>query len=428
MALYNKGDKVIQINTKDKGIIIAIGPCGRGGRQLYKVSFNGNEQDELEGNLMADLNMNDPFERCRNNVYGSFIEFSKINTTFKIKNSNVSTVSSLKASKTLFRAYQFKPLLKFLNSDNKRILVADEVGLGKTIEAGHIMLEMKARNEFRNALVICPISLQKKWKTELHDKFGLTFTIVESVKHLLQMLGDHDGSVRAIINYDKIRSKKGSEKNAEERNVLLRFLEENNKKFSFILCDEAHKMRNDDTQTYKGAKKLMESADSVVFLTATPIMINEHNLFNLLHLLDSQRYSNYSIFEQGLCENAPFIRALSELTTKKTLPDIANDLMSSEITIRQEINERIFTETHIVADHFKDFPLFKRIIERMINEEDSLTLRSQLQYDIMSMSQMNQVFSRTRKREVTTDWSQAERHPYPCIVPPYKEEQEELEL
>lgn len=427
MALYNKGDKVIQINTKDKGVIIAIGPCGRGGRQLYKVSFNGNEQDELEGNLMIDCNMNDPFERCKKNVYGSFIEFSKINTTFKIKNSNVSTVSSLKASKTLFRAYQFKPLLKFLNSDNKRILVADEVGLGKTIEAGHIMLEIKARNEFRNALVICPISIQKKWKTELQDKFGLTFTIVESVKNLLQMLIDHDGCVRAIINYEKIRSKKDSDKNADERNELLRFLEEKNKKFSFILCDEAHKMRNDDTQTYKGAKKIMESADSVVFLTATPIMINEHNLFNLLHLLDSQRYSNYSMFEQGLRENAPFIRALSELTTKKALPDIANDLMSSEITIRQEINERIFTETHIVADHFKDFPLFKRIIERMINEEDSLTLRSQLQYDIMSMSQMNQVFSRTRKREVTTDWSQAERHPYPCIVPLYKEEQEEFD-
>ena len=420
MALYNKGDKVIQVNTKDKGIIIAIGPCGRGGRQLYRVSYNGNEQDELEGNLMADCNMNDPFERCRNNVYGSFIEFSKINTTFKIKNSNVSTVSSLKASKTLFKAYQFKPLLKFLNSDNKRILVADEVGLGKTIEAGHIMLEMKARNEFRNALVVCPISLQKKWKTELHDKFGLTFTIVESIKQLLQLLSDHDGNVRAIINYDKIRSKKGSEKDAEERNVLLKYLEENNKKFSFILCDEAHKMRNDDTYTYKGAKKLMESADSVVFLTATPIMINERNLFNLLHLLDSQRYSNYSIFEQGLRENAPFIRALSELTTKKELPAIAEDLMTSEITIQQEINERIFTETHIVADHFKDFPLFKRIIERMVNESDSLTLRSQLQYDIMSMSQMNQVFSRTRKREVTTDWSQAERHPYPCIVPLYK--------
>ncbi len=427
MALYSQGDKVIQVNTKDKGIIVAIGPCGRGGRQLYKVSYNGNEQDELEGNLMADCDMSDPFERCRHNIYGSFIEFTKINTTFKIKNSNVSTVSSLKASRTLFRAYQFKPLLKFLNSDNKRILVADEVGLGKTIEAGHIMLELKARNEFRNALVICPISLQNKWKSELQEKFGLTFTIVESVKQLIQMLSDHDGSTRAIINYDKIRSKKSSDKDAEEQNVLLRFLEGSNKRFSFILCDEAHKMRNDNTQTYKGAEKLIESADSVVFLTATPIMINEHNLFNLLHLLDSQVYSNYSIFEQGLRVNAPFIRALSELTTKKSLHAIAADLMNSEVTIRQEINERIYMETHVLSEHFKEFPIFRRIIERMTQEEDSLTLRSQLQYDIMSMSQMNQVFSRTRKREVTTDWSQAERHPYPCIIPLYKDEQIEFD-
>ena len=117
MALYSKGDKVIRISTNDKGIIVGIGPCGRGGRQLYKVNYNGVETDELEGNLMADCNMDDPFERCRNNVYGSYIEFSKINTTFKIQNSNISTISSLKASKTLFRPYQFKPLLKFLNSD-----------------------------------------------------------------------------------------------------------------------------------------------------------------------------------------------------------------------------------------------------------------------------------------------------------------------
>lgn len=427
MALYNKGDKVIQISTKDKGVIVAIGPRGRGGRQLYKVSFNGNEQDELESNLMPDCNMDDPFERCRNNVYGSFVEFSKINTTFKIRNTNVSTVSSLKASKTLFKAYQFKPLLKFLNSDNKRLLVADEVGLGKTIEAGHIMLELKARNEFRNALVICPVSLQSKWRTELKDKFGLKFTIVDSLNHLVQMLRDHDGSVRAILNYEKIRSQKASEEKSEEQNVLLRYLEASNKKFSFVLCDEAHKMREETTQTYKGAKKIFDVADSVVFLTATPIMIKERNLYNLLHLLDSQRYSNYSIFEQGLRENAPFIRALSELTTKKELPAIAEDLANSKITIRQEINERVYTETHVVGEHFREFPLFKRIIDRMMNEEDTLILRSQLQYDIMSMSQMNQVFSRTRKREVTTDWSQAERHPYPCIIPLYDDEQEQFD-
>lgn len=426
MALYSKGDKVIRISTNDRGIIVGIGPCGRGGRQLYKVSYNGVETDELEGNLMPDYNMDDPFDRCRNNIYGSFIEFSKVNTTFKIQNSNISTISSLKASKTLFRPYQFKPLLKFLNSDNKRILVADEVGLGKTIEAGHIMLELKARNEFRNALVVCPISLQAKWKAELKDKFGLTFTIAESNKELVKMLQDHDGNVRAIINYDKIRSKIDSKKEIE-LNPLLNFLTENNKKFSFILCDEAHKMRNETTQTYKGAEKIMNTADSVVFLTATPIMISERNLYNLLHLLDNQRYSNYAIFEQGLRENAPFIKALSDLPSKKDLKTIANDLANAEIILKQEVNERVYTETHLVKDHFKDFPLFQRIIGRMTSEEDSLTLRSQLQYDIMSMSQMNKTFSRTRKREITTDWTQAERHPYPCIIPLHREEQKEYD-
>lgn len=426
MALYSKGDKVIRISTNDRGIIVGIGPCGRGGRQLYKVSYNGVESDELEGNLMSDYNMDDPFERCRNNIYGSFVEFSKINTTFKIQNSNISTISSLKASKTLFKPYQFKPLLKFLNSDNKRILVADEVGLGKTIEAGHIMLELKARNEFRNALVVCPISLQAKWKEELKDKFGLTFTIAESHLELVKMLQDQDGNVRAIINYDKIRSKMDSKKEIE-LNPLLNFLAENNKKFSFILCDEAHKMRNETTQTYKGAEIIMNTADSAVFLTATPIMISERNLYNLLHLLDNQRYSNYAIFEQGLRENAPFIKALSDLTSKKDLRSIADELANAEITLRQEVNERIYTEIHLVKDHFKDFPLFKRIINRMTSEEDSLTLRSQLQFDIMSMSQMNKTFSRTRKREITTDWTQAERHPYPCIIPLNREEQEEYD-
>lgn len=422
MAQFSKGDKVIRISSKDKGIIVSIGPCGRGGRQLYKVSFNGVETDELEGNLMPDYNMNDPFERCRNRIYGSFTEFSKINTTFKIRNSNVNTISSLKASKTLFRAYQFKPLLKFLNSDNKRILVADEVGLGKTIEAGHIMLEQKARKEFKNALIICPISLQQKWKKELEDKFGLTFTIVESNKELIRMLQANDGLVRVIINYEKIRSTTQDD-GAGEGNKLLKFLTESGKSFSFILCDEAHKMRNENTQTYKGAEQLMRMGDAVVFLTATPIMIGERNLYNLLHLLDDQRYSNYAIFEQGLRENAPFIKALSELSSKKSLRQIVEELCETDILYRQEINERIYTETIKVKDYFRDFPLFKRIVERMNNEEDSLTLRSQLQHDIMSMSQMNQIFSRTRKREVTTDWSQAERHPYPCIISLHENEQ-----
>ena len=157
MATFQIGDSVIYVNSNEKGIIKEVFPPARG-RQLYRVSINETIKNCLESNLIPDTDLSDPFQRLRQGIFGSFLEFSKINTSFKIQNTSNNTISSLKASNTIFKAYQFKPLLKFLNSENRRILIADEVGLGKTIEAGHIMLELMARRELRNALIICPKS------------------------------------------------------------------------------------------------------------------------------------------------------------------------------------------------------------------------------------------------------------------------------
>ena len=203
MAKYNIGSKVVHLVSGQHGTIIDVYPSRRG-RQLYKVGWPNGNNDELEVDLGLDCDISDPFERCASGIFGSYSEYAKKNTTFKIKNSNNSTISSLKASKTLFRAYQFKPLLKFLNSPNRRLLVADEVGLGKTIEAGHIMLELKARRELRNVLIVCPKSLQEKWRAELIEKFGLSFKIYESAKDLITELEDRRGDIRAIVNYEKM--------------------------------------------------------------------------------------------------------------------------------------------------------------------------------------------------------------------------------
>lgn len=434
MSKYNIGSKVIKVNFEGHGTVIEVMPAHRRtGRQLYKVSWGNVITDELEVNLMPDCDISDPFERCISGIFGSYSEYSKKNTTFKIRNSNNSTISSLKASKTLFRAYQFKPLLKFLNSPNRRLLVADEVGLGKTIEAGHIMLELKARLELNHVLIVCPKSLQRKWKDELAFKFGLQFKIYDSQKELLMDMQEHRVAVHAIVNYEKIRMKKHKDGDTGKKGKddipknLVDFLSSNDFHFSLVLCDEAHKMRNRETQTYKGAEIIMSQADAAVFLTATPVMISTENLYNLLHLLDNTRYYNYQIFDNRLQENRPFVEALTDLNHHVALPAIAKKLNESEILTRFFSDEvEIFSHQTTVGKAFADDAMYQEIIQ-MLNGEDNSKNRARLQYLISSMSMMNNIFSRTRKREVTTDMSQAERKPHMRKVVLTEEERAEFD-
>lgn len=428
MAQFKIGDPVVKIDNDAHGTVINV-RSGRG-RVIYTVVFgDGTQSTVLEPDLRADFDVSDPFERCKSGIFGSYSDYSKKNTIFKIKNSNNSTISSLKASRTLFRAYQFKPLLKFLNSPNRRLLVADEVGLGKTIEAGHIMLELKARKELRNVLIVCPKSLQEKWKAELYEKFGLTFKIVDTAKELINDLNAKTGTVRAIVNYEKIRGRKSKVKEDGTKkdtmpNTLIEYLMEHPQRFSMVLCDEAHKMRNRETQTYKGAEVLMNLADTALFLTATPVMISQENLYNLLHLLDNSRFFRYDIFENRMAENRPFIKALSQVNNNVPLKIIKEQLLMSEVKQHYYSNEQeIFSEYTTIHDIFQEDPIFQEIMD-LCDGEDNTKVRARLQYLFSSMSMMNSVFSRTRKREVTTDFSQTERKPHPVKIDLTPDEQE----
>jgi len=430
MAKFKIGESVIYINSNEKGIIKEIRPPARG-RQLYRVSINNAIVNCLESNLIPDTDLSDPFQRLQQGIFGSFLDFSKINTSFKIQNTSNNTISSLKASNTIFKAYQFKPLLKFLNSENRRLLVADEVGLGKTIEAGHIMLELMARHEMKNSLIVCPKSLQEKWQAELKEKFNFQFKIYETTKDLIADIQERSGTIKAIVNYEKIRLPKTDKKkkNTKKQN-LFDLIEKHGLKFDFVLCDEAHRLRNHVTQTHKGAKQLLDIATSVVFLTATPIMISEQNLFNLLQLLDEHKYSEYSTFQNEIAVNAPFINALTQINNKISFKKIAGDLEDSDVSLYYSSGEEykvVWNKSTKVKDLFNDIPLYNKIITDLTSKEDTPESRVQLQFDISDMSEMNKIFSRTRKKDVTQDWSQAVREPHTEIVDLYDDERFEFD-
>ena len=399
MSKFSEGNRVKNIRTGELGYVIKVLPPHRG-TQMYRIKYDNRdiENTERSVNLMLDVNLSDPFERVRQNIFGHYTEYLKDNTTFKIRSSNNSTISSLKASKTLFKPYQFKPLLKFLYSDNRRVLIADEVGLGKTIEAGHIMLELKARGEFRNALVVCPMALKEKWTTELNEKFGLDFINIDNKDHLIHELRHHPGYVKAVINYEKLNNKE-----------LIAFMEERQIKFSMIVCDESHRLRNKETQLYKGAEKIMSLGDSVVFMSATPIMLNRENLYNQLHLLEPDVYDRKEVFLNNAELNEPFVLALSQLKDGVKWTKIKKQLTEAEAVTYNTIND-VSTPIKVnINDYFSDYPIYQEIIKDLSSEESN-TLRAKIQYNLAEMSPMSTIFSRTRKTDVTQDWSQAERN------------------
>ena len=422
-AEFSVGDEVVEILSKKEGVVVTVKERNRG-VQRYVVRFGNVVETCRENDLDRVCSIDDPFERCRKNIYGNYTDFFRSNTTFKIMNSNNSTISSLKASKTMFKSYQFIPLLKFINSDNKRILVADEVGLGKTIEAGHIMMELKARRELKNVLIICPSALKTKWQVELFEKFGLAFE-VDTKDKLMSDLQRRDGSVRHIINYEMLRGRgDGMDSYAE----FVKYCEDNEKKFSLILCDEAHRLRNNTTKIYRSAQKLMNLSDAVVFLTATPEMTSTDNLFYLLRLLDDQTYQSRQVFDLGLQKNRPFIKALRDINHNVPLRSIAEYLINDTLDLSIRINKKTTIVIPVnMEEKFGDYPNYQKIKEILMSGKEDPATRAQLQFYLSSMSSMNRIFSRTRKADVITDMSQAKRHPRTVHVNMFDDEELEAQ-
>src|SRR5262249_18850839 len=151
---------------------IISGPEVHGGEAYFRVNFNGRFKNLPGEDLRLFTGEVDPESLLRAGQFGDDATFKRRLTMSKLRRPLRDTIYSYKASRTEFHAYQFKPLLKFLASEKRRLLIADEVGLGKTIEAGYILQEERARFGIQRVLVVCPASLRLKWQNELWQRFG----------------------------------------------------------------------------------------------------------------------------------------------------------------------------------------------------------------------------------------------------------------
>lgn len=391
--MFEIGQRICLINDKNKRGIVNDTISEEGSYEI--IWDNGDIETLRQKNIQNEIITPTPWERLSNNEFDDYRNFTISTIINKVRNTSANTISTLKASKTIFKPYQFIPLLKLLNSENKRIIVADEVGLGKTISAGHIVLELAARGELNSLLVVCLNSIQEKWIDELQNKFNVRiekFERIQDFKTSLKNSQEHNDKIFGVINYDKFRQRQNIE-----------YFENNAIRFDLIIFDEVHTLRN-DTNARKSLKSFTEIANSIVMLTATPIMTSLENLYSIVRLLDENNYSNYQIFQNAININKPFIRAYNQLNSGVSKNEIAEELKNVKVPNVFKYGDDESTANVPLREILADDKLYHLIIQELEGIEPiTLTKKVHLQEMLINLNSLNHFYTRTRKIEVLAE-------------------------
>lgn len=203
--------------------------------------------------------------------------------------------------------YQVETAKKVLKYFHGRVLLADEVGLGKTIEAGILMKEYLSRGMIKNILILTPASLVLQWRYEMEQKFNIPFVTTEDP--LLQADPEQFWQCRFIIA--SIHTAKG-ERHAER--VANTF-------YDLVVVDEAHHLKNRRTLAWKLVNEIKKRF--IFLLTATPVQNNLIELFNLITLLKPGQFKTERSFKNDYMQRG----SPKTPAHKERLRDLLRDVM-----------------------------------------------------------------------------------------------------
>ena len=296
-------------------------------------------------------------------------------TAYQINNPSSSNLYSLNSARIDFVPYQFRPALKMIKADSPRLLVADDVGVGKTIEAGLILKEMEARSSINSVLIICPRPLvaERKWELEM-KRFDENFTQLDG-KELLECISetDRDGEwperhKKTIIPYslfgeDMLAGTESTSDKKRKQKGLLQL--DPVPHFDLVIVDEAHNIRNSNTWAYQGVELFTRSADAVVFLTATPLQNSNNDLYTLLNLLRPDVVLDKDTF-QTMAEPNAYINGL--------LRAVRNQEDGWQETAKEEISHILETTWgRNVIQHNPNFAqVFELVDKGMLTREEKI--------------------------------------------------------
>ncbi|MFL5911204.1 MAG: helicase-related protein [Gaiellaceae bacterium] len=311
-ARYAIGQRVaLRVDRSRAGVVVAVLPTG--GTQRYRV-FHGPDEREYDGDQLVADTADEGDALLEALAEGRFVlpqEFRARLTAARLAHPSVDDLYAMRAARILHVPFQYKPLLRLLRADQPRLLIADDVGVGKTIEAGLILKELEARGEVERVLVMCPRALAQKWRAEMR-RFDEDFRILDgrALRHCLreaELDGWPSEAARAILPMELIQRQDYLQ--GDERRPGLLTLELP-PQFDLLIIDEAHHLRNVATGRYSAAEFLATVSDAALLLSATPVHTGAANLFTLLQLLRPDLFPSFETFERMVEPNRHLTEAM----------------------------------------------------------------------------------------------------------------------
>ena len=383
---------VLKSDPSVKGAVVETVPGEPENR--FKVFAAGSVRTYYASQLQAEDNRGDDTQLlpCE--------QFHVSLTAQQIQHPSLSTLYSLNAARVDFIPYQFRPVLRFIRSDRPRLLIADGVGVGKTIEAGLILRELQARREINSVLIICPRPLvtERKWELEM-KRFDERFTHLDG-KELRYCLNEMhaegewpDRHRKTILPYSLFdeRLLYGPGGNGKRRKKSRKGLLDLDPppRFDLVIVDEAHHIRNLNTHRHEAVQFFCEHAEAAVFLTATPIQLGRHDLFVLLNTLRPDLILDQESFKH-MAEPNPFInQAVNHARTQG---------QGWTVQASEALDQAAATDWgQAILSHN---PEFKRIKANLASGSVAAEERVQFITDLENLHTFSGIINRTRRRDI----------------------------
>ena len=292
-AMIHKNSWVISTNPRyaDSGIGVVLEVRGERARVEFQPSVFSNPpySTELRTLKVAELRaIKSPLERLENNEFDDPWRFDLRTRAAELLVCNRD--GQLGDARTDLLPHQISVAHKVVSSPRRRYLIADEVGLGKTIETGMILYALRQRGQAQRVLIVPPAGLTLQWKEEMEDKFDLKFAVYREDVNGQLAFDQMDYLIASVDTLKLDRPRRGGRQDGHKTMLL------GSRNWDVIIFDEAHKLsaktwspkKTEKTLNYRLAEDLQERCKALILLTATPHQGDESKFQHLVSLLHSE--------------------------------------------------------------------------------------------------------------------------------------------